>query len=35
VTTLDRAKLVKKLGALPWDLLGDVDTALKAAMDLD
>ena len=35
VTTLDRAKVSKKLGALPWDLLGEVDAALKAAMDLN
>jgi mRNA interferase MazF len=35
VTTLDRAKLVKKIGALPAEILGEVEGALKAAMDLD
>jgi mRNA-degrading endonuclease toxin of MazEF toxin-antitoxin module len=35
VTTLDRAKLVKRLGVLPSELLQDVDAALMAAMDLD
>jgi len=35
VTTLDRAKLTKKVGTLPPDLLREVDGALKAAMDLD
>ena len=35
VTTLERAKLSRKFGALPQDLLGEVDAALKAAMDLD
>jgi len=35
VTTLDRAKLTKKVGALPSALLREVDAALKAAMDLD
>jgi mRNA-degrading endonuclease toxin of MazEF toxin-antitoxin module len=35
VTTLDRAKLTRKIGALPVDLLQEVDKALKAAMDLD
>jgi len=34
-TTLDRAKLTKKAGALPSELLREVETALKAAMDLD
>lgn len=35
VTTLDRAKLTRKIGALPVDLLGEVDRGLRAAMDLD
>lgn len=35
VTTLDRAKLAKKIGALPSSLLGEVELGLKAAMDLD
>lgn len=35
VTTLDRAKLTKRIGVLPVDLLREVDSGLKAAMDLD
>ena len=35
VTTLDRAKLTKKIGALPVELLIEVERGLKAAMDLD
>ena len=35
VTTLDRAKLTRRIGALPLELLREVDEALKAAMDLD
>jgi mRNA interferase MazF len=35
VTTLDRAKLTRKAGTLPPDLLMEVEEALKAAMDLD
>ena len=35
VTTLDRGKLTKRLGTLPTDVLGEVELALKAAMDLD
>ena len=35
VTTLDRAKLTKRIGALPPMLLGEVEAGLKAAMDLD
>jgi mRNA interferase MazF len=35
VTTLDRAKLTRKTGQLPSDLLREVEWALKAAMDLD
>jgi mRNA interferase MazF len=35
VTTLDRAKLTKKIGALPAEILREVELGLKAAMDLD
>ena len=35
VTTLDRAKLTRKIGALPSALLRDVEEALKAALDLN
>jgi mRNA-degrading endonuclease toxin of MazEF toxin-antitoxin module len=35
VTTLDRARLTRKAGALPTDILREVEAALKAAMDLD
>ena len=35
VTTLDRTKLIRKLGTLPADRLQEVDAALMAAMDLD
>jgi len=35
VTTLDRAKLTKRLGSLPTEPLRDVEEGLKAAMDLD
>jgi len=35
VTTLDRAKLTKRIGALPVELLREVDRGLRAAMDLD
>jgi mRNA interferase MazF len=35
VTTLDRAKLTRKAGALTSDILREVESALKAAMDLD
>jgi mRNA interferase MazF len=35
VTTLDRAKLTKKIGVLPPGFLEAVETGLKAAMDLD
>ena len=34
VTTLDRTKLIRKLGTLPADRLQEVDAALMAAMDL-
>jgi mRNA-degrading endonuclease toxin of MazEF toxin-antitoxin module len=35
VTTLDRAKLNKRIGVLSPDLLGEVEGGLKAALDLD
>ena len=35
VTTLDRAKLTRKMGTLPLEFLREVEGALKAAMDLD
>lgn len=35
VTTLDRAKLTKRIGILPYEVLRDVELGLKAAMDLD
>ena len=35
VTTLDRAKLTRKIGALPPESLREVEDGLKAAMDLD
>ena len=35
VTTLDRSKLTRRIGALPSDLLKELETALKAALDLD
>jgi mRNA interferase MazF len=35
VTTLDRAKLTKKIGVLPPASLEAVETGLKAALDLD
>jgi mRNA interferase MazF len=35
VTTLDRAKLTKKIGALPSESLKVVEEGLKAALDLD
>ena len=35
VTTLDRAKLSKRIGTLPSDVLHSVEDALKAALDLD
>ena len=34
VTTLDRSKLSKKVGALPGEVLEEVELGLKAAMDL-
>ena len=35
VTTLDRAKLTKRVGSLPSDPLREVEEGLKAAMDLN
>jgi mRNA interferase MazF len=35
VTTLDRAKLTKRVGSLPTEPLREVEEGLKAAMDLD
>jgi mRNA-degrading endonuclease toxin of MazEF toxin-antitoxin module len=35
VTTLDRAKMTKRIGALPAESLREVEEGLKAAMDLD
>ena len=35
VTTLDRAKLTKRVGSLPSDSLREVEEGLKTAMDLD
>jgi mRNA interferase MazF len=35
VTTLDRAKLTKRVGSLPSDSMREVEEGLKAAMDLD
>lgn len=34
VTTLDRTKLTKRVGALPLEILDQVEIGLKAAMDL-
>jgi mRNA-degrading endonuclease toxin of MazEF toxin-antitoxin module len=35
VTTLDRAKLTRKLGTMPSESLREVEDGLKAAMDLE
>ncbi len=35
VTTLDRAKLTKRIGSLPVEILRDVEEGLKAAMALE
>ena len=35
VTTLDRAKLTKRIGVLSPGLLGEIELGLKASMDLD
>lgn len=34
LTTLDRAKLTRRLGELPVDVLAAVETGIKAALDL-
>ena len=34
VTTLDRAKLTKRIGVLPGDVMRELELGLKAAMDL-
>ena len=35
VTTLDRAKLTKRIGTVPVEVLREVELGLKAAMDLE
>ena len=35
VTTLDRAKMTKRIGTLPPEFLREVEEGLRAAMDLD
>jgi mRNA-degrading endonuclease toxin of MazEF toxin-antitoxin module len=35
ITTLDRAKLTKRLGVLPPGILDQVDNGVRAALDLD
>jgi mRNA interferase MazF len=35
VTTLDRSKLTQRIGSLAPETLGEVEQALKAAMDLE
>lgn len=35
VTTLDRGKLSKRIGALPYEIQREINGGLKAAMDLD
>jgi len=35
VTTLDRSKLVKRIGPLPEEALREVEQGLKAALDLE
>jgi mRNA-degrading endonuclease toxin of MazEF toxin-antitoxin module len=35
VSTLDRAKLTKRIGSLPHESLREVEEGMKAAMDLD
>ena len=34
ITTLDRAKLVEKIGTIPTDILAQVEKALLAAIDI-
>jgi mRNA-degrading endonuclease toxin of MazEF toxin-antitoxin module len=35
ITTLDRAKLTRRVGVLPSGILSQVDDGVKAALDLD
>ncbi len=35
VTTLDRAKLTRKIGTLPPDVLSQIEVGIKAAIDVD
>jgi len=35
ITTIDRSKLINYLGELPQDLMMDIETAIKAALDMD
>jgi len=35
VTTLDRTKLTKRIGALPMEILTEVEQGLKTALDLE
>jgi mRNA-degrading endonuclease toxin of MazEF toxin-antitoxin module len=35
ITTLDRAKLTKKIGTVPADVLNAVEEGVKAALDLE
>lgn len=35
ITTLDRSKLIQRIGALPETALRDVEVAIRAAIDLD
>jgi mRNA-degrading endonuclease toxin of MazEF toxin-antitoxin module len=35
ITTLDRAKLTKKMGTVPLDVLKAVEEGVKAALDLE
>jgi mRNA-degrading endonuclease toxin of MazEF toxin-antitoxin module len=35
VTTLDRSKLGKRIGALSADLVAGIDVGLRAALNLD
>jgi mRNA interferase MazF len=35
VTTLDRAKLTERLGALPREVMSEVEAGLRAALDME
>jgi mRNA-degrading endonuclease toxin of MazEF toxin-antitoxin module len=35
VTTLDRAKLAERVGVLPSDVMGEVESGLRVALDLE